>query len=73
MRPYFREMDVASVSQIAVGVMVANLFTIMFLYSAFQWSRRERNGTEDEPGSGYYLLGMVVPLAFLCLGAYAFT
>ena len=48
--------------------LVANFFTIMFLASAYRYSRAERAG---ERGSSWDLLGMLVPLLVALAAAYA--
>lgn len=66
-------MDSLSVVDIALGVGAGNLLTVMFVYSAVQWSKRERTATESEPGGLYLLLGMLFPLAMVGIGVYLST
>lgn len=53
--------------QVAV-LLFANVLTVIFFYSLWAYTKREKMGIEKEPGSGGYLSGMLMVVGFLMLG-----
>lgn len=57
---------------VTTSLFLANMFTLMFAYGAIRWTRRERNGTENEDGAGWDLAMMGVPLVVFAASAYLY-
>lgn len=49
-------------------ILAANLLTVAFVYACFQYSRREHEGTEKEPGAGKHL-GTIVFVGFFLIAS----
>ena len=64
--------EIRLVHLVTTGVFFANMLTIIFIYGAFRWSRRERSDTENDDGAGWDLAMIGVPLLLFASSAFAY-
>lgn len=66
-------MGIADFYVLGAAVLVGNLLAGSFFWGLMQYSRRERQGTENLPGTGLYLTAIILPLVFLAGGVFFAT